>query len=127
MSEIHHRTDTAINVKYSYAKSPIAAPLDLAQIPDGDHCALCFTPPGRSVSLYVVISAPWCVVQDLQSEIEAHQHAFESINTTGRHMVRNAETKEEGPELQERLDTMNQRWVQLKTKSVEIRSVFLFL
>ena len=38
-------------------------------------------------------------------------------------MVRNAETKEEGPLLQQRLDEMNQRWVRLKTKSVEIRWV----
>ena len=62
-------------------------------------------------------------MQDLQCEIEAHQHAFESLNTTGRQMVRNAETKEEGPVLQQRLDDMNQRWVRLKTKSVEIRFV----
>ena len=58
--------------------------------------------------------------QDLQSEIEAHQHVFESLNTTGQQIIRGVD-EQQAAGLQMRLEEMNQRWVKLKTKSVEIR------
>ena len=75
--------------------------------------------------------SPLLLLQDLQAEIESHQHVFESLQTTGRQMVRSsAPTEPEPPppaalsdstSLQRRLEEMNQRWVRLKTKSMEIR------
>ena len=66
------------------------------------------------------------MLQDLQAEIEAHQHVFESLNNTGRSLVRveaASDDPKDGKVLAKRLDDMNTRWMQLKTKSVEIRSV----
>ena len=59
-------------------------------------------------------------LQDLQSEIEQHQHAFETLQTTGQSVARGADGAD-GKLLSRRLDEMNQRWTRLKSKSVEIR------
>ena len=70
--------------------------------------------------------SPFSVFQDLQAEIESQQNAFESLNSTGHAMTRSGAgsgggATVEGPGLQRRLEEMNQRWVRLRTKSVEIR------
>ncbi|XP_064628408.1 dystrophin-like isoform X4 [Lineus longissimus] len=55
--------------------------------------------------------------KDLQAEIEAHEHAFESLTSQGRQLS----DREDHKVLRKRIDEMNQRWMKLKTKSVEIR------
>ncbi|KAK2162350.1 hypothetical protein LSH36_100g09007 [Paralvinella palmiformis] len=70
------------------------------------------------MNLNHVLDVP--IFQDLQSEIEAHQHVFESLNTTGQQILRGVDDQQAAG-LQMRLEEMNQRWVKLKTKSVEIR------
>ncbi|XP_013413171.1 dystrophin isoform X2 [Lingula anatina] len=59
--------------------------------------------------------------QDLQTEIDSHQYAFEKLNGTGHQLVRNLEP-DEASTLQRRLEEMNQRWIKLQNKSLEIRS-----
>ncbi len=61
-------------------------------------------------------------LQDLQSEIEQHQHAFETLQTTGQSVARGADNTD-GKVLSRRLEEMNRRWCSLKSKSVEIRCV----
>ena len=94
------------------------------------HCPL--SPPHAKFNFNVILSCIGnnccccCVLQDLQAEIEAHQHVFESLNNTGRSLVRveaASDDPKDGKVLAKRLDDMNTRWMQLKTKSVEIRSV----
>ncbi len=63
---------------------------------------------------------PLGILQDLQAEIEAHQHVFESLNATGREILRGCEATQAAT-LQKRMDDMNQRWGKLKAKSMEIR------
>ncbi len=60
--------------------------------------------------------------QDLQSEIEQHQHAFETLQTTGASVAHGAADGADRAALSRRLDEMNQRWLRLRSKSVEIRS-----
>ena len=69
-------------------------------------------------------------LQDLQAEIETHQHAFDSLQSQGKQMAQAADGSGTKPvlaadssTLQRRLEEMNQRWVRLKTKSMEIRQV----
>ena len=61
-----------------------------------------------------------CVLQDLQLEIESHQHVLDSLDATGARAQRGAEPAR-AHSIQQRIDGMSQRWVQLKSKSVEIR------
>ncbi|XP_074663011.1 dystrophin-like isoform X2 [Tubulanus polymorphus] len=56
--------------------------------------------------------------KDLAAEIEAHDQAFESLNKQGRQL----QMKEDSTFLKRRLDEMNHRWMNLRTKSIEIRS-----
>ena len=72
--------------------------------------------------------------QDLQVEIESHQKVFDSLANSSSDPVTDATgvkpantTSEATPrkrdDLRRRIDQMNQRWSQLKSKSVEIRLV----
>ena len=65
----------------------------------------------------------FCVFQDLQAEIEVHEHAYASLQATGRQILQQPEKGIELRQLQSRLDEMNQRWNRLRSKSMEIRSV----
>ncbi|KAM8945515.1 utrophin [Pelodytes ibericus] len=60
--------------------------------------------------------------QDIQAEIDAHNDIFKSIDGNRQKMVRALGTSEEAALLQHRLDDMNQRWHDLKTKSANIRT-----
>ncbi|XP_042188769.1 utrophin isoform X5 [Callorhinchus milii] len=60
--------------------------------------------------------------QDIQAEIDAHNDIFKSIDGNKQKMVKVLGSSEEAALLQHRLDDMNQRWSELKAKSVNIRS-----
>ncbi|XP_064602546.1 dystrophin-like isoform X2 [Liolophura sinensis] len=59
--------------------------------------------------------------RDLQAEVDSHLPAFESLNNSGRHLSRTM-VAADAQQLQGRLKEMNQRWLNLKSKSMEIRS-----
>ena len=68
------------------------------------------------------------VFQDLQAEVDAHQGAYESLNSAGNQLARNMVTSD-SHKLHKRLEDMNQRWLSLMSKSMEIRygtSVFVY-
>ncbi|XP_055495940.1 LOW QUALITY PROTEIN: utrophin [Leucoraja erinacea] len=60
-------------------------------------------------------------LHDIQAEIEAHNDIFKNIDGNRQKMVKALGNSEEATLLQQRLDDMNQRWSDLKTKSVNIR------
>uniref|UniRef100_UPI00398F1E82 utrophin-like isoform X2 n=1 Tax=Pristiophorus japonicus TaxID=55135 RepID=UPI00398F1E82 len=60
-------------------------------------------------------------LHDIQAEIDAHNDIFKSIDGNRHKMVKVLGNSEEADLLQHRLDDMNQRWSDLKTKSVNIR------
>ena len=74
------------------------------------------------VSNICITSLPFSV-QDIQAEIDAHNDIFKSIDGNRQKMVKALGNSEEATMLQHRLDDMNQRWNDLKAKSVSIRSV----
>ncbi|XP_067900301.1 utrophin-like isoform X3 [Heterodontus francisci] len=61
-------------------------------------------------------------LHDIQAEIDAHNDIFKSIDSNRHKMVKVLGNSEEAALLQHRLDDMNQRWSDLKTKSVSIRA-----
>ncbi|XP_059504261.1 dystrophin isoform X5 [Stegostoma tigrinum] len=61
-------------------------------------------------------------LQDIQAEIDAHNDIFKSIDGNRHKMVKVLGNSEEAALLQHRLDNMNQRWSDLKNKSVNIRA-----
>ncbi|XP_072363571.1 utrophin isoform X2 [Scyliorhinus torazame] len=61
-------------------------------------------------------------LHDIQAEIDAHNDIFKSIDGNRHKMVKVLGNSEEAALLQYRLDDMNQRWSDLKTKSGNIRA-----
>ncbi|XP_067302903.1 utrophin-like isoform X5 [Pseudorasbora parva] len=61
-------------------------------------------------------------LEDIQAEIEAHNDVFRSVEGNKMKMVKALGSSEEAVFLQQRLDDMNQRWNDLKTKSANIRA-----
>ncbi|KAM9317369.1 utrophin [Gastrophryne carolinensis] len=61
-------------------------------------------------------------LQDIQAEIDAHNDIFKSIDGNRQKMVKALGNSEEAVLLQHRLDDMNQRWNDLKSKSANIRT-----
>ena len=64
------------------------------------------------------------LLQDLQLEIETNQHVFESLAATGIQVTKSPDKTAQSGDLQKRIDVMNERWLNLKSKSVEIRYVY---
>uniref|UniRef100_A0A8C7H1U4 Utrophin-like n=1 Tax=Oncorhynchus kisutch TaxID=8019 RepID=A0A8C7H1U4_ONCKI len=60
--------------------------------------------------------------KDIQAEIDAHNDIYKSVDGNKPKMVKSLGTSEEAVFLQHRLDDMNQRWSDLKTKSANIRA-----
>ncbi|KAM9420379.1 utrophin-like isoform 1-T1 [Salvelinus alpinus] len=60
--------------------------------------------------------------KDIQAEIDAHNDIYKSVDGNRPKMVKALGTSEEAVFLQHRLDDMNQRWSDLKTKSANIRA-----
>ncbi|XP_077976931.1 dystrophin-like isoform X2 [Glandiceps talaboti] len=60
--------------------------------------------------------------RDLQAEIDAHHNAYTSLNDTGTRILRSIEIQEDATMLQRRLDDMNERWTNVRMKSIEIRT-----
>ncbi|XP_067674722.1 dystrophin-like isoform X3 [Haliotis asinina] len=58
--------------------------------------------------------------RDLQAEVDGHQGAYESLNSAGNQLARGMGTSD-AQKLHRRLEEMNQRWLSLMTKSMEIR------
>lgn len=67
------------------------------------------------------ISFPFFSLQDLQSEIETHRVVYDRLDGTGRKLLGSLTSQEDAVMLQHRLDEMNQRWNNLKSKSIAIR------
>ncbi|XP_056423347.1 utrophin isoform X3 [Hyla sarda] len=61
-------------------------------------------------------------LQDIQAEIDAHNDIFKSIDGNRQKMVKALGTSEEATLLQHKLDDMNQRWSDLRSKSSNIRT-----
>ncbi|XP_063774009.1 utrophin isoform X3 [Pseudophryne corroboree] len=61
-------------------------------------------------------------LQDIQAEIDAHNDIFKSIDGNRQKMVKALGTSDEAALLQHRLDDMNHRWSDLKSKSANIRT-----
>ena len=60
------------------------------------------------------------IFQDLQAEVDAHQGTYESLNSAGNQLANNM-VGNDMERLHRRLEEMNQRWLSLMTKSMEIR------
>lgn len=66
----------------------------------------------------------WCVIlQELQQEMEIKSQSLNSLDTSGRKLLGNLSSQEDAVMLQRRLEEMNQRWNQLKNRSVTIKYV----
>uniref|UniRef100_A0A672HW03 Utrophin n=1 Tax=Salarias fasciatus TaxID=181472 RepID=A0A672HW03_SALFA len=61
-------------------------------------------------------------LEDIQAEIDAHNDIYRSVEGNKSKMVKALGGSEEAVFLQHRLDDMNQRWSDLKTKSANIRA-----
>lgn len=61
-------------------------------------------------------------LQDLQAEVDAQQSMYDSLASTGSQLFRMMGVSETQV-LQDRLEEMNQRWLSLLTKSMDIRYV----
>ncbi|XP_051909445.1 utrophin isoform X3 [Hippocampus zosterae] len=61
-------------------------------------------------------------LEDIQAEIDAHNDIYKSVDGNKSKMVKALGSSEEAVFLQHRLDDMNQRWSDLKAKSVNIRA-----
>ncbi|XP_033847002.1 LOW QUALITY PROTEIN: dystrophin [Periophthalmus magnuspinnatus] len=61
-------------------------------------------------------------IEDIQAEIDAHNDIYKNVEGNKAKMVKALGSSEEAVFLQQRLDDMNQRWSDLKTKSANIRA-----
>uniref|UniRef100_A0A673A4J4 Utrophin n=1 Tax=Sphaeramia orbicularis TaxID=375764 RepID=A0A673A4J4_9TELE len=61
-------------------------------------------------------------LEDIQAEIDAHNDIYKSVDGNKSKMVKALGSSDEAVFLQHRLDDMNQRWSDLKTKSANIRA-----
>ncbi|XP_074541744.1 utrophin [Halichoeres trimaculatus] len=61
-------------------------------------------------------------LEDIQAEIDAHNDIYRSVDGNKSKMVKALGSSDEAVFLQHRLDDMNQRWSDLKTKSANIRA-----
>ncbi|XP_072299012.1 utrophin [Eucyclogobius newberryi] len=61
-------------------------------------------------------------MEDIQAEIDAHNDIYKNVEGNKAKMVKSLGSSEEAVFLQQRLDDMNQRWSDLKTKSASIRA-----
>lgn len=59
--------------------------------------------------------------QELQQEMETKSQSLNSLDTSGRKLLGSLSSQEDAVMLQRRLEEMNQRWNQLKNRSVTIR------
>lgn len=71
--------------------------------------------------LFNLLLAMFLPLQDLQSEIETHRVVYDRLDGTGRKLLGSLTSQEDAVMLQHRLDEMNQRWNNLKSKSIAIR------
>lgn len=60
-------------------------------------------------------------MQELQQEMETKSQSLNSLDTSGRKLLGSLSSQEDAVMLQRRLEEMNQRWNQLKNRSVTIR------
>lgn len=60
-------------------------------------------------------------LQELQQEMETKSQSLNSLDTSGRQLLGSLSSQEDAVMLQRRLEEMNQRWNQLKNRSVTIR------
>lgn len=66
-------------------------------------------------------------MQELQQEMEVKSQSLSSLDTSGRKLLGSLSSQEDAVMLQRRLEEMNQRWNQLKCRSVTIRYlIFVF-
>ncbi|XP_026807467.1 dystrophin-like [Rhopalosiphum maidis] len=61
-------------------------------------------------------------LKELQQEMETKSQSLNSLDTSGRKLLGNLSSQEDAVMLQRRLEEMNQRWNQLKNRSVTIRN-----
>ena len=80
----------------------------------------------NSIFLHHNSKLPFTIFQDLQAEVDAHQGTYESLNSAGNQLA-NKMVGTDVERLHRRLEEMNQRWLSLMTKSMEIRCVFLYV
>lgn len=59
--------------------------------------------------------------------METKSQSLNSLDTSGRKLLGNLSSQEDAVMLQRRLEEMNQRWNQLKNRSVTIRYLFTFI
>ena len=76
-----------------------------------------FTNISREFVMYKLL---FVMFQDLQAEVDANKGTYDSLNTAGNQLTRTM-VAADAQRLQRRLEEMNQRWVNLMTKSMEIR------
>jgi len=65
--------------------------------------------------------------QELQQEMETKSQSLNSLDTSGRKLLGSLSSQEDAVMLQRRLEEMNQRWNQLKNRSVTIRYLLTFI
>jgi len=65
--------------------------------------------------------------QELQQEMETKSQSLNSLDTSGRKLLGSLSSQEDAVMLQRRLEEMNQRWNQLKNRSVTIRLVSSYI
>ncbi|XP_022178731.1 dystrophin, isoforms A/C/F/G/H-like isoform X1 [Myzus persicae] len=61
-------------------------------------------------------------LKELQQEMETKSQSLNSLDTSGRKLLGSLSSQEDAVMLQRRLEEMNQRWNQLKNRSVTIRN-----
>jgi len=59
--------------------------------------------------------------------METKSQSLNSLDTSGRKLLGSLSSQEDAVMLQRRLEEMNQRWNQLKNRSVTIRYILTFL
>ncbi|VVC26815.1 Hypothetical protein CINCED_3A012694 [Cinara cedri] len=62
------------------------------------------------------------LLKELQQEMETKSQSLNSLDTSGRKLLGSLSSQEDAVMLQRRLEEMNQRWNQLKNRSVTIRN-----
>lgn len=65
----------------------------------------------------------YIILQELQQEMEIKSQSLNSLDTSGRKLLGSLSSQEDAVMLQRRLEEMNQRWNQLKNRSVTIKYV----